>query len=460
MNHGTIIVGKVKIVATIGPASEKPDTLRELIKYIDGIRINFSHGNTEEWRTRVMSAREFRSDITVLGDLRGPGIRTGDMRPITINTGDSIEFRLDDKSGGNFVPVPNSSFFRVITIDDVIVMNDGRLRLRVEKVSGNRAILTALTSGTIMQEKAIVIKGKDYPIPILDDYDREALKFAVSIDMDYVGVSHVRNSDDVEEVRAELRRIGGDWVRLVAKIEGPDAVRNMKDVVCASDYVMVARGDLGMHFDLEEIPRIQSSIIRESQKCGKPVMVATQLLESMIEQPVPTRAEVVDITNAVMEGVDSLLLTGETAVGKYPIDAVQWLRRVAGEYEDEVHVNREVMVNLTDRLALGIVQLAEDIGAKIVIYSRGGRFVEAISRYRPKVPTYVGVSDEKILRRLRLYWGVEPIFIGDIKDYDEGERETLNQLIRSGSIAKGDLVLLTHGVIDTYNDYSIRILRI
>ncbi len=223
MNHESMIVSRVKIVATIGPpASEKTDVLRELIKYVDGVRINFSHGNTEEWRTRVMNVREFRNDITVLGDLRGPGIRTGGgMKPITISTGDSVEFRLDDKSDGGFVPVPNSSFFRVITIDDIIVMNDGRLRLRVEKVSGNRAVLTALTSGTIMQEKAIVIKGKDYPIPILDDYDREALKFAVSIGMDYVGVSHVRSSDDIEEVRAELRRIGGDWVRLVAKIEGP-----------------------------------------------------------------------------------------------------------------------------------------------------------------------------------------------------------------------------------------------
>lgn len=197
-------------------------------------------------------------------------------------------------------------------------MNDGRLRLRVDKVSANNAVLTALTAGTISQEKAVVIKGKDYPLPILDDYDREALKFAVEVGMDYVGISHVRSSDDIEEVRAELRRLGGDWVKLVAKIEGPDAVRNMRDVICASDYVMVARGDLGMHFDLEEIPRIQSSIIREAQRCGVPTMVATQLLESMIEQPVPTRAEVVDITNAVMEGVDSLLLTGgETAVGKY-----------------------------------------------------------------------------------------------------------------------------------------------
>jgi len=190
------------------------------------------------------------------------------------------------------------------------------------------------------------------------------------------------------------------------------------------------------------------------------MMVATQLLESMIEQPVPTRAEVVDITNAVMEGVDSLLLTGETAVGKYPIEAVQWLKRVAGEYEDEVHVERGVLANITDRLALGIIQLAEDIGAKIVIYSRGGRFVEAISRYRPKVPTYVGISDERLLRRLRLYWGVEPILIGDVRDYEEGERETLNKLIKDGLIIKGDLVLLAHGVIDTYNDYGIRIIRV
>ncbi|MGC8607700.1 MAG: pyruvate kinase [Vulcanisaeta sp.] len=453
-------MGKVKIVATIGPTSEKTEVLKELIKYVDGIRINFSHGNTEEWKSRILNARELRSDIAVLGDLRGPGVRTGSMKPLTLNTGDSVEFRLAEEAVGNFVPIPNPSFFRVITIDDIIVMNDGRLRLRVDRVSGNNAVLTALTAGIIAQEKAVVIKGKDYPLPILDDYDREVLKFAVEVGMDYLGVSHVRSSDDIEEVRTELRRLGGDWIKLVAKIEGPDAVRNMKDVVCSSDYVMVARGDLGMHFDLEEIPRIQTAIIKEAQKCGRPVMVATQLLESMIEQPVPTRAEVVDITNAVTEGVDSLLLTGETAVGKYPVEAVQWLRRVASEYEDEVHVERDVMANITDRLALGIVQLAEDIGAKIVIYSRGGRFVEAISRYRPRVPTYVGVSDERIMRRLRLYWGVEPILIGNIREYDEGERETLNQLIRSGLIAKGDLVLLTHGVIDTYNDYSIRILRV
>jgi len=453
-------VGKVKIIATIGPATEKPEVLRELVRYVDGVRINFSHGNANEWRTRVSNVREFRGDVAILGDLRGPGVRTGVMKPIYLNAGDTVEFRFANQSDGNYVPIPNQSFFRVITIDDIIVMNDGRLRLRVDKILSDKAVLTALTTGSITQEKAVVIKGKDYPIPILDDYDREALRFAVEVGMDYVGISHVRSSDDIEEVRTELRRLGGDWIRLVAKIEGPDAVKNIDDVVCASDYVMVARGDLGMHFDLEEIPRIQSSIIRGAHKCGKPMMVATQLLESMIEQPVPTRAEVVDITNAVMEGVDSLLLTGETAVGKYPIEAVQWLKRVAGEYEDEVHVERGVLANITDRLALGIIQLAEDIGAKIVIYSRGGRFVEAISRYRPKVPTYVGISDERLLRRLRLYWGVEPILIGDVRDYEEGERETLNRLIKDGLIIKGDLVLLAHGVIDTYNDYGIRIIRV
>jgi len=453
-------VGKVKIIATIGPATEKPEVLRELVRYVDGVRINFSHGNANEWRTRVSNVREFRGDVAILGDLRGPGVRTGVMKPIYLNAGDTVEFRFANQSDGNYVPIPNQSFFRVITIDDIIVMNDGRLRLRVDKILSDKAVLTALTTGSITQEKAVVIKGKDYPIPILDDYDREALRFAVEVGMDYVGISHVRSSDDIEEVRTELRRLGGDWIRLVAKIEGPDAVKNIDDVVCASDYVMVARGDLGMHFDLEEIPRIQSSIIRGAHKCGKPMMVATQLLESMIEQPVPTRAEVVDITNAVMEGVDSLLLTGETAVGKYPIEAVQWLKRVAGEYEDEVHVERGVLANITDRLALGIIQLAEDIGAKIVIYSRGGRFVEAISRYRPRVPTYVGISDERLLRRLRLYWGVEPILIGDVRDYEEGERETLNKLIKDGLIIKGDLVLLAHGVIDTYNDYGIRIIRV
>jgi len=453
-------VGKVKIIATIGPATEKPEVLRELVRYVDGVRINFSHGNANEWRARVSNVREFRGDVAILGDLRGPGVRTGVMKPIYLNAGDTVEFRFANQSDGNYVPIPNQSFFRVITIDDIIVMNDGRLRLRVDKILSDKAVLTALTTGSITQEKAVVIKGKDYPIPILDDYDREALRFAVEVGMDYVGISHVRSSDDIEEVRTELRRLGGDWIRLVAKIEGPDAVKNIDDVVCASDYVMVARGDLGMHFDLEEIPRIQSSIIRGAHKCGKPMMVATQLLESMIEQPVPTRAEVVDITNAVMEGVDSLLLTGETAVGKYPIEAVQWLKRVAGEYEDEVHVERGVLANITDRLALGIIQLAEDIGAKIVIYSRGGRFVEAISRYRPRVPTYVGISDERLLRRLRLYWGVEPILIGDVRDYEEGERETLNKLIKDGLIIKGDLVLLAHGVIDTYNDYGIRIIRV
>ncbi len=216
-------MGKVKIIATIGPASEKPEVLRELIKYVDGIRINFSHGNTEEWRSRISNAKGFRGgDIAVLGDLRGGpgGVRTGSMKPITLNVGDSVEFRLADKSnGGGFVPIPSPSFFRVITIDDVIVMNDGRLRLRVDKVSANNAVLTALTAGgTISQEKAVVIKGKDYPLPILDDYDREALRFAVEVGMDYVGISHVRSSDDIDEVRTELRSSVAtglsSWLRL------------------------------------------------------------------------------------------------------------------------------------------------------------------------------------------------------------------------------------------------------
>ncbi|WP_069806440.1 pyruvate kinase [Vulcanisaeta thermophila] len=453
-------MSKVKIIATIGPSTEKPEVLRELVKYVDGVRINFSHGNPTEWRNRISNVREIRSDVAILGDIRGPGIRTGSLTPITVNPNETIEFRLGNESRGDYVPIPSPIFFRSINKGDVVVMNDGRLRLEVERVSSDAARLVALTGGVIGPEKAVVIKGKDYPMPILDDYDREALRIAVELGIDYIGVSHVRNSEDIEEVRSELRRLGGDYIRLVAKVEGPNAVRNIRDIVCSSDYVMVARGDLGMHFDLEEIPRIQSEIIREAHRCGKPTMVATQLLESMIEQPVPTRAEVADITTAVLEGVDSLLLTGETAVGRYPIEAVQWLRRVASKYEGDVNVPREISTNITERLALGIVQLAEDINAKIVVYSRGGKFLEAISRYRPKVPTYAGVSDEKLLRRSRLLWGVEPILVPNVKNYEEGERETLNRLLDMQLVVKGDLVVLTHGIVDTYSDYGIRILRI
>ncbi|MFP3194907.1 MAG: pyruvate kinase [Caldivirga sp.] len=455
------MANKVKIVATIGPSSERPEVAGRLIKLIDGARVNFSHGDVSTWVSRIELIRRVNPDIPILGDLPGPGVRTGEMSDLAFNKGDMLTFRLANEGKG-YVPVPVREFFNIVDEGDVIVMDDGRVKLEVVNKRDDEVSLKALTNGIIKSHKSITVMNKDYPLPILGDRDKEAINVAAKYNLEYLGLSHVRSVEDIENVRDYLRRIGYSPA-IVVKVETASAVNRIRDIACSADYVMVARGDLGMVFNLEEVPKIQEKIIITAHSCGKPVMVATQLLESMVNNPVPTRAEVVDVMTSVLQGVDSLLLTDETTMGNYPVEAVEWLRRIVSNYEGQVAPGPRVDLSVFDdrmRFALGIAGLADSINAKIVVFTKSGLTAIRLSRYRPRVQILAGTPSETIARRLRLLWGVESRVVKD-DDYDKGMVDTLNAYIKDGLVNHGDLVILTYGLRPDLKEYEhvIKLIR-
>ncbi|MFP3258506.1 MAG: pyruvate kinase [Caldivirga sp.] len=455
------MANKVKIVATIGPSSERLEVAGRLIRLIDGARVNFSHGDVDTWVSRIELIRRINPDIPILGDLPGPGVRTGEMSDLAFNKGDVLTFRLANEGKG-YVPVPVKEFFNIVDEGDVIVMDDGRIKLEVISKRDNEASLKALTNGVIKSHKSITVMNKDYPLPILGDRDKEAIKVAAKYNLEYLGLSHVRSVEDIENVRDYLRRIGYSPA-IVVKVETASAVNRIRDIACSADYVMVARGDLGMVFNLEEVPKIQEKIIMAAHSCGKPVMVATQLLESMVNNPVPTRAEVVDVMTSVLQGVDSLLLTDETTMGNYPVEAVEWLRRIVSNYEGQVAPGPKIDPSIFDermRFALGVAELADSINAKIVVFTKSGLTAIRLSRYRPRVQILAGTPSEIIARRLKLLWGVESRVVKD-DDYDKGMVDTLNTYIKDGLVNRGDLVILTYGLRPDLREYEhvIKLIR-
>jgi pyruvate kinase len=455
------MAGKVKIVATIGPSSEKTEVAEKLIKLIDGARVNFSHGDLDTWVSRIELIRRINPSIPILGDLPGPGVRTGEMVDLPFSKGDSLTFKLSSEGKG-YVPVPVKEFFDIVDKGDVIIMDDGRIKLEVTSKGNNEINVVALTNGIIKTHKSITIMNKDYPLPILGDRDKEAIKVAAKYNLEYLGLSHVRSVEDIENAREYLRSLNYSPT-IVVKVETASAVRSIRDVACDADYIMVARGDLGMVFNQEEVPKIQEKIITAAHSCGKPIMVATQLLESMVNNPVPTRAEVVDVMTSVLQGVDSLLLTDETTMGNYPVEAVEWLRRIVNNYENQVTPGFRADSTAFDermKFALGVAELADNIGAKIVVFTKSGLTAIRLSRYRPKVQILAGTPSEVVFRRLKLLWGVEARVIND-QDYDKGMVDTLNTYIKDGLIKHGDLVILTYGLRPGVSEYEhvIKLIR-
>ncbi len=451
---------KVKVVATLGPSSSEESVISAMCQYIDGFRINFSHGDERVWSDLVLKVRR-ASQMPIIGDLRGPRVRVAEIRgEIRFNPGSTLVFKYDSKSDGTYVPIPDREFFDILDVGDEVLLDDGRIRLIVERAERSEAKLIAVTKGSICKGRGVVVKGKDYATPIPTQYDRIALRFAVENDIDYVGISYVRSAIDVENVRRELRSLGKD-IRIVSKIETTSSLKSLNEIIECSDYVMIARGDLGMNLGLEEIPRVQRQIVEKCLEHGVPVMIATQLLESIMSSPVQTRAEVIDVVNAIIEGVDALVLTGETAVGMYPVEAVRWTRRIASIYERDVAIdeNKVFSRRLTEqeRLARGIVRLAESIGAKILVFTRTGNATRKLAMHRPRMGVYVGASDPKISRQLKLLWGIESAYV-QARDYEEGLEESLKYFIERGDIVRGDVVLMTCRL--SSEEHIIRVVKV
>ncbi len=445
---------KTKLIASLGPSTISQDVIMTLCREgVVGFRINFAHGDESMWSVMVSNVLKAESfvgrPLALIGDLRGPSIRLGDVdQPYSVKKGETVSLVVGEKglSERREVPLPIKEVYNKLEIGDTILMNDGKVRFRVSDILSNRIELTALTDAVISSRKALVVANKESDLPLLRDKDISDLNFALSTGFNYIGLSYVRRGMDVKIVKDLIRKSGHNKVGVIAKIETRSAIENLDEIVESADAVLVARGDLGMNFGLEEIPYLQKKIIEKSLKLGKPVIVATQLLDSMIESPVPTRAEVVDVSAAVSDGVDALMLTGETAIGKYPVEAVRWLRKVVETTESKLTINkfREVKT-LSAKFAKGITELAEDINAKLVVFSMHGNTPRTIALLRPSVDFYVGTPDINIARSLSILWGLR-VYQVDASDYDEGLEATYELLKRKEELRLGELVILAYGL--------------
>ncbi len=457
---------RTKIIVTIGPASNDEAIIRSFLREgVAGFRINFSHGDTDTWDSYIDNisdaSRALDKYPAIIGDLQGPQVRVGDFKPLHVSRGDNVLLVYSEKypvAEEKVLPVSSRRLFKLLEEGDILLLDDGRIRFRVEEVSMDRAVLTVLNDAIIYPRKTLIVIGKELDLPALTSRDIEAVKYALEKGFTHLALSYIRSPRDVTMLRDLLARLGSTYIDVIAKIETKKAFDNLEHIVPLADAIIIARGDLGMHFSLEKIPRLQKKIAEESIKQGKPVIIATQLLESMVNNPQPTRSEIVDVMNAVFDNVDAVLLTNETAVGKYPVEAVKWLAKIIREAEQWLFEKKATPPtrlkepeNPREKYAKGLVLLAESIGSKILVYTKTGSMPRRISKYRPQVPVYAGSNSGIIARKLSIHYGLNPIYISAEKqlDYEKGLDRLLAKLRELEEVNYGDTVLLTYGPRET-----------
>lgn len=416
---------RTKIIATVGPATNSAAAIRELVGAgVDIFRLNFSHGTHEGHGEVVARVRRAAADldrtVALLQDLSGPKIRTGALRdhdPIHVNAGDELIIAAGDFVGeAGRVSTKYDQLPSLVKPGDPLLLDDGRIQLRVVTTDGRQIRATVVDGGVLGEHKGINAPGATLPVSGLTPKDIEDLAFGVKAGVDFVAMSFVRNAGDLRQARAALRQAGGGDISLVAKLERPEAVARIDEILHACDAVMVARGDLGLELALQAVPRVQKEITRRARALGIPVIVATQVFESMVKEPRPTRAEVSDAASAVDDGVDAIMLAGETAIGAYPVQAVHTLDLVLRDAE-QIPLNSVVPLEEA-HVAAGhgramceaAVTMAErGHAAAIVAVTRGGRTAGLLSALRPRVTIVAATDQEMVSRRLTLAWGVVPL---------------------------------------------------
>jgi pyruvate kinase len=457
-------VRQTKIVATLGPASSSDAALRDLVASgVDIFRLNFSHGTREGHGALIARIRQTAEAaqrcIAILQDLSGPKIRTGPLaggKPIDLEPGDELLITVGDFEGGKGrVSTTYEDLPRSVRRGDNLLLDDGRLQLRVEESTGTELRTVVVDGGPLGEHKGINAPGVPLPAAGLTAKDAEDLAFGIQAGIDMVALSFVLTAADVRQARDVAARLGRPDIPLVAKLERPEAIAHLDDIVAASDAVMVARGDLGLEIPLERVPRVQKEITRKARTAGIPVIVATQVLESMRTEPRPTRAEVSDAANAVDDGVDAIMLSGETAVGAYPVRAVQTLDAVIRDAESIVPIGESARRRLSD--FVGVPMLAEhgraicqaavtlaELGqaSAIVAVTRGGKTARVLSAMRPRTPIYAATNQPDISRRLVLCWGVVPVLTDLSGDVDSAAARIGRMLVERGAVAPSSVIVL------------------
>lgn len=449
---------KVKIVATLGPASSSPRMIRKLmVAGADAFRINMSHG-THAQKTKLVEAirgleKELRRPTTILFDLQGPKLRVGSFKggSAEVEKGERLVLDRDGAIGdAHRVELPHPELFEAISRGDRVLIDDGKVRLKVLETGDDRIVTEVQVGGIVSDHKGVNVPDVVVPIPALTDKDRADLQFALEQNADWIALSFVQRPEDVAEARALI----GEKAALMAKIEKPAAIDHLNDIIALSDGVMVARGDLGVELPPEDVPPLQNKIVASARRFGKPVVVATQMLESMINSPTPTRAEVSDVATAIYDGADAAMLSAESATGKFPCEAVQMMDRIAQSAEGDpvyparVHFTQTKLEPTTaDALAGSARHIANTISATAMLcYTSSGSTARRVARERPAVPLMAMSHSQITVRRLGILWGVYAVHTRDVTSFEEMVAKAKRMALRHKIAEGGDRLVIMAGV--------------
>lgn len=453
---------KTKIVCTIGPASDSPEMIRALLNAgMDVARLNFSHGSYDEHLARIVrlreAAEEMGRNLGILLDIQGPKIRLGRMKNpggVNLEPGQEYILTVDPYEGDEFKShVDYKGLNKDLKKGSTIYIDDGLLELRVKEIRGSDVVCEVIVGGELSSRKGISLPGVDVSLPPITSEDADHIRFGVAHNVDFVAASFVRKAQHVQAVRDIITEAGGTQM-IISKIESDAGLRNIDEIIRASDGIMVARGDLGVEIPPEEVPLVQKMLIRKCNAAGKPVITATQMLDSMIRNPRPTRAEVTDVSNAIFEGTDCVMLSGETAIGKYPVKAVQVMDRIARRIEQVIDYSSILKEKLSEgrtgvaqAISLAACQATHDLGINVIICStQSGATARNVSQYRPKATILAMCPNAHVVRQLSLVWGVCPVKVERTTLIEEMIENAVIEAKKRGLAAPGDNVTITAGV--------------
>jgi pyruvate kinase len=461
---------RTKIVCTLGPTSRSPEVMRGLIRAgMDVARINFSHDDRETHSKSIATLRRIAEEegemVSVMADLQGPKLRVGviDDEPLALAEGDIVTLTTDPKPGREGdIPVPHPQLLRELKPGQVVLLDDGHIELAVVGVSDGGLKCRVVVGGELVSRKGINVPGASLRISALTDKDRGDAAFALEQGVDFVALSFVRRASDVREMRQFLEEQGGS-IPIIAKIEKPEALDVFDEILSEADGIMVARGDLGVETPAEEVPFHQKRIIRACNRAGKPVITATQMLQSMIEIPRPTRAEASDVANAVLDGTDAVMLSGETAIGQYPVQSASVMEVICsnaeahlpyGQLLDEELVCRDT---ITEAISSAAVEIADQVQAKaIVSATMSGTTARMVARHRPCIPVVAVTPSPATLSLMTLVWGVIPVRVEEFDNTDDMVRIMVQAAREEGVVSLGDAVVLLAGIpFGTYGETNM-----
>lgn len=453
---------KTKIICTMGPSTDDIEVLRQMAQAgMNVARFNFSHGSHEEHKQRMDCLKKVREEaglpIAILLDTKGPEIRTGDMKDGKIFLKKGEVLRLTPRAclgTPEKIQITYPDLYKDVQAGTSILIDDGLIELRVEQTQEQDILCCVLNDGAVSNHKGINVPDVHLSIPYLSDKDKEDIKFGIEQGVDFIAASFVRTPDDVQQLRMLLDENGGENINIIAKIENQQGVENIDGIVALADGVMIARGDMGVEIPAEDVPSIQKLLIKKVTLAGKQVITATQMLDSMMKNPRPTRAEVTDVANAIYDGTGAIMLSGETAAGLYPVEALTMMARIAERTEEDIDYRKRFFVrdrkanpDITDAICHATCTTAHDLNARaIVTVTKSGRSARMVARYRPDCDIIGCTPSETVAHQLNLVWGVSPVLVEEKNNVFDLFDYALDTTRDQGLMKEGDIAVITSGV--------------